>query len=208
MLKIKPRAQQLCNLFCVRRVKKSERLWSARDVARVREEKNNGCRIKIRKSFWRLLFWRPRRRLRNGLWRWNVHGTGWCSVQWLVLVWDTINILGSASWPPHCRLDLWHRCGWEFMDYPLYSPDLILSDLLFFGPLKKHSAVKGYTTDTDVEQAVTTWLQILDTDFFCVELQALVPQWVIWFEVVTMWKSDVYHMLHIYHVYTDVRIKF
>jgi hypothetical protein len=39
------------------------------------------------------------------------------------------------------------------MDYTPYSPDLVASDLLFFGPLKKHSAVKGYATDTDVEQA-------------------------------------------------------
>jgi len=45
-------------------------------------------------------------------------------------------------------------------------------------PFKKHSSVKGHATDTDVEQAVTTWLQTLDTDFFCDEIQALVPQWV------------------------------
>jgi hypothetical protein len=35
-----------------------------------------------------------------------------------------------------------------------------------FRPLEKHVEGKLFTTDADVKQAVTCWLQTLDTDFF------------------------------------------
>jgi hypothetical protein len=49
------------------------------------------------------------------------------------------------------------------------------SDFNFFGPLKEHLTGKRLATDTDMKQAVTSWLQTLDTDFFCMGIQALVP---------------------------------
>jgi hypothetical protein len=49
-------------------------------------------------------------------------------------------------------------------------------DFCLFGPCKKHPAGKKFPTDADVKQAVT-WLQIFDTDFFYIRIQALVPRW-------------------------------
>jgi hypothetical protein len=37
-------------------------------------------------------------------------------------------------------------------------------------------AGKKFATDVDVQQAVTSCLQTLDTDFFCTGTQAMVPQ--------------------------------
>jgi len=53
---------------------------------------------------------------------------------------------------------------------PLNRPVLIFGDLYCFGPLKKYTAGKGFATDTDVQQAVTSWLQTLVTDLFCARL--------------------------------------
>jgi len=36
--------------------------------------------------------------------------------------------------------------------------------------------VKRFVAEADVEQAVTSWLQILDTDLFYAELEPLVPR--------------------------------
>jgi histone-lysine N-methyltransferase SETMAR len=52
------------------------------------------------------------------------------------------------------------------MDYPPYSPDIAPSDFYLFGFLKKHLTGKQFATDADMKQAVTSCLQILDTDFF------------------------------------------
>lgn len=41
-------------------------------------------------------------------------------------------------------------------------------------PRKQHVASKGLATDTDVTQAVTSWLQTSDTDLFYAGIQALV----------------------------------
>jgi len=44
-------------------------------------------------------------------------------------------------------------------------------------PLKKQLAGKRFATHADMEQAVSSCLQTPDTDFFCEEIKALVPQW-------------------------------
>jgi hypothetical protein len=36
-----------------------------------------------------------------------------------------------------------------------------------YGPINKHLAGKQFATDTDVKQAVTSWLQTLDNDLHC-----------------------------------------
>jgi hypothetical protein len=62
-----------------------------------------------------------------------------------------LTVYGTATW-------LWtfYTC----------RPDLILRDLHLFGSMKKHAAGEGFETDTDMKQAVTSWLKALDTDFF------------------------------------------
>jgi len=52
------------------------------------------------------------------------------------------------------------------MDYPSYSPDFLLNGYHQLGLLKKQLIGKRCATDADVKQAVTSWLQTLDTDFF------------------------------------------
>jgi len=46
-----------------------------------------------------------------------------------------------------------------------------------FGPVNKLLAGKQFTTDTDMKQAVTFWLQTLDADFVCTTIQDFMPQW-------------------------------
>jgi hypothetical protein len=43
-----------------------------------------------------------------------------------------------------------------------------------FGSPKKSLAGKQFATDTDIKQAITFWLQTLDTNFVHAEIQALV----------------------------------
>lgn len=53
-----------------------------------------------------------------------------------------------------------------------------------------------------------TLLVTLDIAFVYVEVQALMPQWdKCLMSLVTMLRSGVYHLLHMYNVYTRVRIK-
>jgi hypothetical protein len=49
---------------------------------------------------------------------------------------------------------------------------IIFIDLYCFVPLKKYTADKGFATDTDVKQAVMSWLQTLVTDLFCARFRA------------------------------------
>jgi hypothetical protein len=61
------------------------------------------------------------------------------------------------------------------MDHPPCSLDLAHSVFHIFVPFKKHLAGKQFTIDSDVKQAVTSWLQTLHPNFFCTNIQALVP---------------------------------
>jgi histone-lysine N-methyltransferase SETMAR len=65
----------------------------------------------------------------------------------------------------------------EVLDHPPYSPDLARSDFHLFGPLKKHLGGRRFATDGEVQQAVRSWLQALDTDFFYAGIDALVYRW-------------------------------
>jgi hypothetical protein len=47
----------------------------------------------------------------------------------------------------------------------------------FFGSRRKHLAGKHFATDADVKQAVTYWLQTLDTDVLHAEIQVLMLRW-------------------------------
>jgi hypothetical protein len=52
------------------------------------------------------------------------------------------------------------------MDHHPLSPYLTPNDFYLFGPLTKYLAGKVFATDADMKQAVTSWLQKLDKDFF------------------------------------------
>ena len=65
------------------------------------------------------------------------------------------------------------------------------------------------TIDADVKQVITSWLQTLSNSVFTVEYKP-------WYHcganakmvVVTMLRSDVYHLLHMCHVLIKVTITF
>jgi hypothetical protein len=62
------------------------------------------------------------------------------------------------------------------MGHPPYCPDLAPSDLYLFRPIKKHLDGKGFATDADVQQAVSSRLLTLDTDFFYAGIKELVSR--------------------------------
>jgi hypothetical protein len=66
------------------------------------------------------------------------------------------------------RSELLRRYKWEVLDHPPYNPDPAPSDFYLFGPLKKHLGGRRFPTNGEVQQAVLSWLQALDTDFFYV----------------------------------------
>jgi hypothetical protein len=43
--------------------------------------------------------------------------------------------------------------------------------------LKKHLGGRRFATDGEVQQAVMSWLQALDTDFFYARIDVLVYRW-------------------------------
>jgi hypothetical protein len=67
--------------------------------------------------------------------------------------------------------------NWEILDHPPYSPDLAPSDFHLFGPLKQHLGGRRFATDGEVQEAIMSWLQALDTDFFYAGIDVLVYQW-------------------------------
>jgi len=49
------------------------------------------------------------------------------------------------------------------MDHPCYTPEFAPSDFLLFQQLKKNLEGKGFATDDNVKQIVTSCLQIIFT---------------------------------------------
>ena len=81
------------------------------------------------------------------------------------------------------------------------------SNFYLFVPLKKYLGGKQFALNTDLKQAVTCWLQTLGTDFYYTGIQALVP----WYKKISMvptWRSGVYHLLHMFIQYNEVRTNF
>ena len=60
------------------------------------------------------------------------------------------------------------------MSHPPYSTNAVPSNFHLFGPLEDLDS-KQHATDTNMKQAVTSWLQILGSDFFETRIHALVP---------------------------------
>jgi hypothetical protein len=53
---------------------------------------------------------------------------------------------------------------------------MLPSNFDMFGPLNKHMCGKQFAKDSNMKQAVTSWLQALDTSFFYVMIHDLM-QW-------------------------------
>lgn len=68
---------------------------------------------------------------------------------------------------PECKLDLDSlQCyGWEVINHPDCSLDLMPGDLQLFGTLKKHLVGKQFATGASMMQAVNSCQQIFGTDF-------------------------------------------
>jgi hypothetical protein len=52
------------------------------------------------------------------------------------------------------------------MDHCPHKPYFTPSDFNLIELLKKHQAGKNFVADANIKQAVTSWLQILDSSFF------------------------------------------
>jgi len=81
------------------------------------------------------------------------------------------------------------------------------SDFNVFVTHMKHLAGKQFAVNTDLKQAVTFWLQTLGTDFCYTGIQNLVS-WYKKISVVPTWRSGVYHLLHMFIQYSEVRTNF
>lgn len=82
-----------------------------------------------------------------------------------------------------------------------------INDFCLFEPLLKHLAGKQFASDADRKQAFTTHCRHSDTDLMYAGIQTLVLPW----DGVDgdyVWRSDVYHLQPIYHIYIKVWIKF
>jgi hypothetical protein len=81
------------------------------------------------------------------------------------------------------------------------------NNLYLFGPLKKYLGGKQFAINTDLKQAVTCCLQTLGTDICYRGIQALIP----WYKQISMvptGRSGVYHLLHMFSEYSEVRTNF
>jgi hypothetical protein len=62
------------------------------------------------------------------------------------------------------------------MDNPPYNANLMTGEFLLPESFKKTLTGKLFATDMDVKQAVTSWLQTNETDFYYVGIYALVSR--------------------------------
>lgn len=51
------------------------------------------------------------------------------------------------------------KFGWSVVPHPLYSPDLALSDIYLFGPMKNSPWVQRFEDTDKVKAAVKKWVQ-------------------------------------------------
>ena len=69
------------------------------------------------------------------------------------------------------------------------------NDFRLFGAVKNHLTCKQLVADTDMKQAVASWLRIAGADLFWAGLQTFVPWWDKCFNVVLN-ASRLQHMCH------------
>jgi len=63
--------------------------------------------------------------------------------------------------------------GFQYLDYPPYSPELALSDYHLFPVLKKQLKGCDFSSDVEVIAATETWLDGQTSEFFLSGLQKL-----------------------------------
>jgi histone-lysine N-methyltransferase SETMAR len=56
--------------------------------------------------------------------------------------------------------------SFQYLDYPLYSPDLVPSDYHLFPGLKKQLKCRHFSSDTEFIADAETWLDGQPSDFF------------------------------------------
>jgi len=79
--------------------------------------------------------------------------------------------------PLRCVIPVVCVTRWEGEGSSKQQSSLPTSYVHLFGPPQKHRASKWFETDTDVKQAVTSWLRTPDTNFFCAMTQVFMLQW-------------------------------
>jgi len=69
------------------------------------------------------------------------------------------------------------ECGFHEMNHPPYSPYLAPCDYFLFRHLKKHLRGRRFSSDTDVQADVTSWLEGKDSGFYLAEMLSLPAKW-------------------------------
>jgi histone-lysine N-methyltransferase SETMAR len=67
--------------------------------------------------------------------------------------------------------------GFEVLEHPPYSPDLAPSDYWLFGTLKKHLKGIHFTSDEEVQAAVSKWFREQPEQFYSDGFAKLVERW-------------------------------
>jgi len=75
--------------------------------------------------------------------------------------------------PAHRALATQNYLGFQCLDHPLYSPDLVPSDYHLFPGLKKQLKCRHFSSDAEVIAATETWLKDNLLIFFLSGLQKL-----------------------------------
>ena len=60
---------------------------------------------------------------------------------------------------------LLQQFGWEYLEHPPYSPDVAPSDILLFGPLKKHLGGYRFQNVVEVQATVLQWFHLQSPEF-------------------------------------------
>ena len=75
------------------------------------------------------------------------------------------------------------QCGFQQLRQPPYSPDLAPSDYFLFRVMKKFLRGKRFSSDEEVQEAVTTWFEEQSRDFFSRGIKSLQQKWAKCFEL-------------------------
>jgi len=69
------------------------------------------------------------------------------------------------------------ECGFQEMNHPPYSPNLALCNYFLFRHLKKHLRGRRFSSDTDIQADVTSWLEGRDSGFYLAGMSSLPTKW-------------------------------
>jgi len=69
------------------------------------------------------------------------------------------------------------KCGFQEMNHPPYRPNLALCDYFLFRHLKQHLWGRRFSSDTDVQADVTSWLEDQVSGFYLAGMSSLPAKW-------------------------------